>query len=107
LGYTAAAAGLTGLPISIFLVLHSTRFGALAGRLGPRLFMAVGPLVMAAGVLWLARIPDTSAAWRFQLGNAATYVPSSGYLVDVLPAMILFALGISMLVAPLTPALMA
>jgi EmrB/QacA subfamily drug resistance transporter len=106
LGYTATAAGLTGIPISICLIFLSTRFGALAGRLGPRLFMTMGPLLMAVGVLWLTRIPRSSPPWRLMLGAPDTYAPSSGYLFDVLPAMVLFGLGISALVAPLTTALM-
>ena len=57
LGYTAAAAGLAGLPVSVFLIVLSSRFGALAGRVGPRIFMAAGPAVMAVGILWFARIP--------------------------------------------------
>ena len=63
LGYAAFAAGAVGLPIGLFLTFLSTRIGSLAGRLGSRRFLTAGPLVMAAGLLWLARIPSTSAAW--------------------------------------------
>src|SRR5438270_113109 len=51
LGYTAAAAGLAGIPGTIFLIFGSSRFGGLASRIGPRWFMAIGPFIMALGVL--------------------------------------------------------
>src|SRR6202022_2511361 len=50
-GYTAAAAGLAGIPGSLFITFLSARFGGLAGRIGSRWFMAVGPAIMALGVL--------------------------------------------------------
>ena len=106
LGYTAAAAGVAGVPIAIFLTLLSARFGGLAGRLGPRLFMVVGPLVMATGALWLARVPSGSPGWRLSLSRPESLVPSSGYLLDILPSFLVFGLGIAILVAPLTTALM-
>lgn len=106
LGYTATAAGLAGLPISLALVLLSTRVGALAGRYGPRRFMAIGPALMALGLLWFIRLPPDSAAWPASFADPATLVPPGSYLVDLLPAVLLFAVGISILVAPLTTALM-
>lgn len=106
LGYAAAAAGLGFLPGGILLTVLSRPFGRLAGRIGPRIPMTVGPLLMAAGVLWLARIPATSPAWRLEPGHAASWVPPLGFVVDVLPGALLSGLGISMLVAPLTAALM-
>ncbi len=107
LGYTAAAAGLASLPGSLFLVFLSSRFGAMAARTGPRLLMTLGPIVMGLGVLWLTRIPVSSPPWRLDLRNPQTFFPGPGYLADVLPTTLLFGLGISMLVAPLTTALMA
>jgi EmrB/QacA subfamily drug resistance transporter len=107
LGYSALASGLSGMPTSLALAFLSTTFGQLAGRRGPRWFMAVGPALMAAGLLWLARIPVSSSPWQARIAQPATLVPSAGYLVDVLPGMLLFALGISILVAPLTTALMS
>ena len=107
LGYSALASGLSGMPTSLALAFLSTTFGQLAGRRGPRWFMAVGPALMAAGLLWLSRIPATSSAWQARVADPTTLVPSTGYLVDVLPGMLLFALGISILVAPLTTALMS
>lgn len=106
LGYSASAVGLGTVPSSLFLIFLSARFGALASRFGPRWFMVGGPLLMAAGVVWLSRIPSTSEPWRLRLGEPATYAPTAGYLIDVLPAMLIFGLGISIMVAPLTTALM-
>jgi predicted MFS family arabinose efflux permease len=107
LGYSALASGLAGMPTSLALAFLSTTFGQLAGKRGPRWFMAVGPALMAAGLLWLTRIPADSSPWQARVADPASLIPSSGYLVDVLPAMVAFALGISILVAPLTTALMS
>lgn len=106
IGYTAGAAGLGVIPSGLFLVFLSSRFGALAGRHGPRLFMAVGPALMCLAVLWYARIPATTAPWTFAFDDPRTYVPPTSYLVDLLPASLLFGFGLSMMVAPLTTALM-
>ncbi|MEP6751250.1 MAG: MFS transporter [Candidatus Dormiibacterota bacterium] len=107
LGYTATAAGLIGVPSTILLALLSPRFGTLAGRYGPRLFLVVGPLIMAAGVLLYARIPPTSSAWQLRPGDPTTYLPPTAFLIDFLPASIVFGTGLGILVAPLTAALMA
>jgi EmrB/QacA subfamily drug resistance transporter len=106
LGYSAAGSGMAGVPTSIGLIFLSTRFGRLAAARGPRLFMAVGPALMALGLLWFLRLPFSSEAWQLNFADPATLIPSRGYFVDVLPAMVVFGLGISMLVAPLTTALM-
>ena len=106
LAYTAAAAGLAFVPGTIFMVFFSRRFGSLAARYGPRWFMAVGPAVMALSLLWLARIPPASPAWRLRLGDPSTYLPPAGYFVDFFPAAVLLGIGLMMLVAPLTMALM-
>jgi hypothetical protein len=68
----------------------SRRFGALSARLGPRLFMGCGPLIAAAGVLLLARVDE-----------------HVDYVADILPAMVLFGLGLAVTVAPLTATVMA
>jgi EmrB/QacA subfamily drug resistance transporter len=107
LGYSALASGLAGMPISLALAFLSTTFGHLAGKRGPRWFMAIGPALMAAALLWLTRIPSSSSPWLARVEEPASLVPSAGYLVDVLPAMLAFGLGISILVAPLTTALMS
>jgi EmrB/QacA subfamily drug resistance transporter len=85
LGYTATAAGAATIPSIVVLSLLSSRAGATAQRIGARLPMTVGPLVAAAGVLWLARVDAGSSYW-----------------VDVLPGSLVSGLGLAMLVAPLT-----
>ncbi len=106
LGYFAAAAGAAGIPGSLFLIFLSRRFGSLAAKYGPRIFMAVGPVIMAFGVLWYVRVPPTSTPWKLDPGHPSTYLPPTAYFIDFLPASIIFGLGICMLVAPLTTALM-
>jgi hypothetical protein len=106
IGYTAAAAGLAGIPGALFLTFLSARFGGIAGRVGSRVFMAVGPAIMALGVLWYARMPATSTPWHLVPQSPASYLPPLSYVIDLLPAGIIFGLGLSMLVAPLTTALM-
>ena len=106
IGFSAAAAGLGFVPAGLFLVFFSARFGALAGKYGPRLFMAVGPAIMTLGILWYARIPATTARWLFTFADPGTYLPPASFLVDILPGALLFGLGLSILVAPLTTALM-
>jgi EmrB/QacA subfamily drug resistance transporter len=106
LGYTAAAAGAGGIPGSLFLIFFSARFGSLAAKYGPRWFMAAGPAIMTAGVLWFARVPSNSTPWRLQVGDPSTYVPPVSYFTDFLPGSILFGIGLMIMVAPLTTALM-
>jgi EmrB/QacA subfamily drug resistance transporter len=106
LGYTAAAAGLGGSPGTPFLIFFSARFGSLAAKYGPRWFMAAGPVLMALGVLWFARVPSSSAAWRLSPGDPASYIPPLSWAIDFLPGSIIFGLGIMVMVAPLTTALM-
>jgi EmrB/QacA subfamily drug resistance transporter len=106
LGYNAEGASIIGIPSGILLTVLSARIGTLTGRFGPRIFLVVGPLLMAAGQLWYARLPATSAPWVADLGQPATLIPPVDVLIDVLPAILLFGLGISMVVAPLTSTLM-
>jgi EmrB/QacA subfamily drug resistance transporter len=106
LGYTPMAAALATLPPAILLVLLSTRFGRLAGRTGARLLLAVGPALMAAGMLYLVRVPGDSAAWEAVPSDPSSLVPPLGYVVDILPAEIVYGLGLAVLVAPLSTALM-
>ena len=84
-GYSAFEAGAATTPVTVLMFLLSGRFGALASRIGPRLPMGLGPLIAAAGLLWLARV-DSDAP----------------YLSGILPAVLLFGLGLAMTVAPLT-----
>jgi EmrB/QacA subfamily drug resistance transporter len=89
-GYSALKAGLTTLPVTVVMFALSRRFGALADRYGPRVFMGAGPLIAAAGILLLLRVDmDTS------------------FLTDLLPALLVFALGLSLTVAPLTATVLA
>ncbi len=106
LGYTAAAAGVANIPGTLFLIFFSARFGSLAARFGPRWFMAVGPALMALGVLWFSRVPANSSPWQLNLADPATYLPTPSYLIDFLPGSIIFGVGIMIMVAPLTTALM-
>ena len=106
IGFTAAAAGLAFIPGALFLVFLSSRFGAMAGKYGPKAFMAIGPAVMCLGTLWYLRVPATTRPWLFTFGDPSTYVPPASWFVDFLPATLLFGLGVSMMVAPLTTALM-
>ncbi len=107
IGYSATAAGVIGLPTGILLTLLSAHVGTLAGRYGARRFLVAGPLIMAAGLLWLARVPATTQAWRLSLGDPASFVPPASALVDIVPFVGLFGIGISLVVAPLTATLMA
>jgi EmrB/QacA subfamily drug resistance transporter len=106
LGYNEPAAGFAGVPGTLFLALFSARFGGLAARYGPRAFMAVGPAVMGLGLLWLVRIPFDSKPWLFGTGADSSLLPPSDYFVDVLPGLVLFGIGLMIMVAPLTTALM-
>ena len=89
-GYTPLQSGLATLPVTLVMFALSRRFGALADRHGPRLFMGLGPLVAALGLLLFQRV-----------GTNVDYVS------DVLPALLVFSLGLSMTVAPLTAAVLA
>ena len=106
LGYSAAGAAIIGVPSGILLATLSARVGGLTARFGSRIFLVVGPLIVAAGQLWLARIPATSKPWLAELGQPATLVPPVDALVDVLPSVIAFGAGMAMVVAPLTSTLM-
>ncbi len=105
LDYTALGAAALSLPAGILLTLFSTRVGVAAARVGARPFLVVGPLLMAAGIGWLARIPATSAPWRPDLGSGMTLPPADAF-IDVLPSILLFGVGITLVVAPLTTTLM-
>jgi EmrB/QacA subfamily drug resistance transporter len=106
LGYSATAAAIASLPGELFLVFLSTRFGKLAARHGPRLFMAVGPAIMAAGLLYLVRLPADSQPWILGTGPGESLLPPADYYLDFLPAFLVFGFGLAVMVAPLTTALM-
>ena len=106
LGYNEPAAGIAGLPAVLLLALFSTRFGKLAARYGPRLFMALGPLIMALGLLWFIRFPADSQPWVLGGADRESILPPGSYFVDVLPGLLVFGIGLMVMVAPLTTALM-
>ena len=89
-GWSATAAGTTSIPVTLLMFALSMRFGMLADRYGPRFFMGVGPLVTAAGLALFLRL-DADV----------------DYLTDLLPALLVFGLGLSMTVAPLTSTVLA
>jgi EmrB/QacA subfamily drug resistance transporter len=89
-GYSALEAGSASIPVTLVMFALSMRFGALADRYGPRFFMGVGPLVAAAGMALLVRL-DADV----------------DYVADLLPGLLIFALGLSMTVAPLTATVLA
>jgi EmrB/QacA subfamily drug resistance transporter len=107
IGYSAAAAGLSLVGISLGLIFLSARFGALAGRFGPRWFMAAGPAIMALGVLWLVRMPANITQWRLRFDDPSSYLPPASYWIDLMPAGVVMGLGLAVFVAPLTTALMS
>lgn len=88
-GLSATVAGLASLPPTLLMIAFSSRAGAWAGRLGPRWFMTFGPAVMAAGSLLLLTVGEPF-----------------DYLTQVLPGMVLFGIGLTLTVAPLTTAVL-
>ena len=89
-GYSALAAGTALLPVTLVMLLLSARSGALGQRIGPRLPLTVGPLLCAAGMLLMTRVGADAA-----------------YVRDVLPALLVLAGGMVLLVAPLTATVLA
>jgi hypothetical protein len=90
LGYGAMEAGMATLPITVLMLLLAARGGALGARIGPRIPMTVGPLLMAVGVGWLSFVGDGTSYW-----------------LGVLPPLVVFALGLALMVAPLTATVLA
>jgi EmrB/QacA subfamily drug resistance transporter len=89
-GYSPLASGAALLPTTVLMLGLSSRSGALAARIGPRAQMCLGPVIAAAGLLLTLRIG-----------------PGASYLTDVLPGVLVFGLGITTLVAPLTATVLA
>ena len=88
-GYSATWSGVAQLPTTIAMITLSAWFGTLAGRYGPRLFMTVGPIIAGIGFLLMLSIDETA-----------------DYLTQVLPGQLVFGLGLSITVAPLTAAIL-
>ncbi|QKJ19847.1 MFS transporter [Microbacterium hominis] len=88
-GLPATLAGLAALPSTVILALFSARVGGLAGRVGPRLFMTIGPAIMAVGAILLLTVGDDFSYWT-----------------QVLPSILVFGTGLCLTVAPLTSAIL-
>jgi MFS family permease len=89
-GYGALAAGAAFVPMTLIMLTLGSHAGRLGMRIGPRIPMTVGPLVMAVGVLLMTRI-DADVS----------------YVLDVLPAMVVFGSGLTLMIAPLTATVLA
>ena len=89
-GWSPLEAGLATIPLTLVMLLLSSRSGALAARIGPRLPLSVGPLLCAVGTLMLRGIDE-----------------DTGYFTGVLPGMLVFSCGLVLLVAPLTSSVLA
>jgi EmrB/QacA subfamily drug resistance transporter len=90
LGYSPIEAGAASLPVTVLMLLLSARSGALAQRIGARIPLTAGPLVIALGLLLMTRID-----------------PGDSYVSSVLPAVIVFGLGLTLVVAPVTATVLA
>jgi EmrB/QacA subfamily drug resistance transporter len=89
-GYGPLAAGLATLPITICMVFLASRGGRLSNRIGPRIPMTAGPIVMGLGTAWLLGAGEDTTYW-----------------LDVLPPLTVFGLGLALMVAPLTATVLA
>lgn len=83
--YSALNSGLALLPVTLIMLLFSARSGEISARIGPRLQMSVGPLIVGAGLALLARAADHGSYWT-----------------QVFPAVLVFGFGLAITVAPLT-----
>jgi len=90
LGYSAIEAGAAMLPITLLMLAFSARAGQLATRIGPRLPMSLGPLIITGGLVLMTRIR-----------------PGSHYLTSVFPSVVVFGIGLVFTVAPLTTTVLA
>jgi len=89
LGYSALAAGAASFPATLIMLLFSAQAGRLGQRIGARVPMTVGPIVLAAGLVLLAGIE-----------------PGDGYIESILPGVLVFGIGMTIFVAPLTTAVL-
>jgi EmrB/QacA subfamily drug resistance transporter len=89
-GFSALEAGSANVAPTVVMFLLSRRFGALADRYGPRWFMAIGPLLVAAGFLLMLRLDETTSYW-----------------LDLMPALLAYSLGLAVTVSPLTATVLA
>ncbi|MEO7126264.1 MAG: DHA2 family efflux MFS transporter permease subunit [Nakamurella sp.] len=89
LGYSALAAGAATVPTTIIMMIGSPSVGTLAARIGPRIPMTIGPIVAGVGLAMMALI-----------------VPGSSFVGTVLPAVVVFSIGLTITVTPLTSAML-
>ena len=89
-GYSALQSGLTLVPITVVMFVLSPRMGRLSMRYGPRLFMGGGPFIAAAALLAIARLGSSFSYWT-----------------ELLPPLLVFSFGLSLVVAPLTATVLA
>jgi EmrB/QacA subfamily drug resistance transporter len=90
MGYTPIEAGSASLPVTVLMLVGSARAGEMAQRIGPRIPLTLGPLIIAAGLLLMLRIN-----------------PGDSYVSTVLPAVFVFGLGLTLVVAPVTATVLA
>jgi hypothetical protein len=88
--YSPRNSGLATVPISLVMFVLSPRVARLSMRVGPRFFMGFGPLIAAAAIAWMRELS-----------------PGFDYWTELLPPLLLFAVGLSLIVAPLTSTVLA
>ena len=89
-GYSPFRSGLATVPITVVMFVLSPRVGRLSMRIGPRFFMGIGPLVCAASLVWMRELS-----------------PGFDYWTELLPQLLVFSVGLSLIVAPLTSTVLA
>src|SRR5215468_4626505 len=88
--YSPFRSGLATVPITVVMFFLSPRVGRLSIRLGPRYFMGIGPFISAAGIVWMRTLGPDFDYWR-----------------ELFPALLVFSVGLSLIVAPLTSTVLA
>jgi EmrB/QacA subfamily drug resistance transporter len=89
-GYSSIQAGLAAIPATILLLLFSGRMGTYTEKYGPRIFMTLGPIISGIGILTLINVPH-----------------ASNYIFNILPGILLFGIGLTIFVTPLTATVMS
>ncbi|MDX6624076.1 MAG: hypothetical protein QOE75_2008, partial [Solirubrobacterales bacterium] len=90
MGYTPIEAGSASLPVTGLMLVFSARAGALAQRIGPRIPLTLGPLIIAVGLAWLSMVE-----------------PGDSYVGAILPPIVVFGIGLTLVVAPVTATVLA
>src|SRR5690606_36553097 len=89
-GFTATGAGAASIPVMLIMLFGSPLVGRLAQRIGPRLPLTIGPLLLAGGMVMMGEIPNGAA-----------------YISDVLPSLLVFGVGLTLVVTPVTATVLA